>query len=122
MANYSVIFYEKEDGTKPAEDYLKSISPKMVARIYSTVALLEEYGNQARMPRSESLRDGIFQIRAQQEGNISRVLYFFAVGKTIVLTNGFTKKTPKTPPGEIELAKKYKADYEQREAKRRENI
>ena len=62
------------------------------------------------------LKDGIFQIRAQQEGNISRVLYFFAVGKRIVLTNGFTKKTPKTPPGEIELAKEYRADYERREA------
>jgi len=65
------------------------------------------------------LEDGIFQIRAQQEGNISRVLYFFAVGKTIVLTNGFTKKTPKTPSAEIELAKKYRDDYKRKEAQRK---
>ncbi len=116
MGQFKVIFYEKDDGSRPAEDYLKSISPKMVARIYSTVALLEEYGNQVRMPRSEHLQDGIFQIRAQQEGNISRVLYFFAVGKTIVLTNGFTKKTPRTPPAEIELAKKYREDYMRKES------
>ena len=67
--------------------------------------MLEEYGNKVRMPRSEQLQDGIFQIRAQQEGKISRVLYFFTVGKTIVLTNGFSKKTPRMPPAEIELAK-----------------
>ena len=29
----------------------------------------------------------------------------------IVLTNGFIKKTQKTPPQEIEKAKRYRADY-----------
>jgi phage-related protein len=32
----------------------------------------------------------------------------------IILTNGFVKKTRKTPPNEIVLAMKYKADYEGR--------
>ena len=32
----------------------------------------------------------------------------------VVLTNGFIKKTRKTPSAEIEFAKKYKADYERR--------
>lgn len=86
-----------------------------MAPIYLTVAMLEEYGNKVRMPRSEHLQDGIFQIRAQQEGKISRVLYFFTVGKTIVLTNGFSKKTPRTPPAEIELAKECRADYMRKE-------
>ena len=31
-----------------------------------------------------------------------------------VLTNGFIKKSKKTPKAEKELAKKYKADYERR--------
>ena len=31
-----------------------------------------------------------------------------------VLTNGFIKKSQKTPKAEKELAKKYKADYERR--------
>lgn len=116
MSQFKVIFFEKDDGTCPAEDYILSLPQKMKTRIYKIIALLEEYGNHARMPYSESLQDGIFQLRAQQEGNISRVLYFFTVGKRIVLTNGFTKKTPRTPPEEIELAKKYRADYEKREA------
>lgn len=91
----------------------------MRARIYKIADVLEDIGPQARMPYSEHLEDGIFQIRAQQEGNISRVLYFFAVGKTIVLTNGFTKKTAKTPSAEIELAKKYRDDYKRKEAQRK---
>jgi phage-related protein len=40
--------------------------------------------------------------------------YFFFIGEKIVLTNGFVKKSQKTPRAEKELAKKYKADYERR--------
>lgn len=119
MEKFNVIFYEKEDGSRPALDYINTLPDKMRARIYKIASMLELDGTRLRMPYSEALKDGIFQIRAQQEGNISRVLYFFAVGKTIVLTNGFTKKTPKTPPAEIELAKKYRVDYEEREAKKK---
>ena len=116
MDKYEVIFYETEDGTKPAYDFIETLSPKMQAKIYKIASMLEIDGTRLRLPYSEFLKDGIFQIRAQQEGIISRVLYFFAIGKKIILTNGFTKKTLKTPPGEIELAKKYRADYERREA------
>jgi len=80
------------------------------------ISLLKQSGGLLRMPYSEHLNDGIFQIRAQQEGNISRVLYFFTDGQKIILTNGFTKKTPKTPPAEIERAKRYRADYQRKEA------
>lgn len=118
MGQYTVVFYETEDGTRPAYDYIMSLSKKMRAKIYRVASMIEEAGPQARMPYSEYLQDGIFQIRTQQEGNISRVLYFFTVGQTIVLTNGFTKKTPKTPPAEIELAKKYRVDYERRETRK----
>ena len=36
----------------------------------------------------------------------------YEAGKKAVLTNGFIKKSQKTPKAEKELAKKYKADYE----------
>ncbi len=43
--------------------------------------------------------------------NITRILYFFVVGDKAILTNGFIKKTNKTPKKEIELAFKRKNDY-----------
>lgn len=58
--------------------------------------------------------DGIFELRTKQGSNITRVLYFFFIGKKVILTNGFVKKSQKTPKAEKELAKKYKADYEWR--------
>lgn len=116
MGPFEIVFYTKDDGSQPALEYIATLSPKMRARIDKIISLLRQYGGQVRMPYSEHLDDGIFQIRAQQEGNISRVLYFFTDGQKIILTNGFTKKTPKTPPAEIERAKRYRADYEQKEA------
>ena len=50
-------------------------------------------------------------LRAKSGSNISRILYFFVVGRRIVLTNGFIKKSQKTPRNEIEKAKRYRADY-----------
>lgn len=36
------------------------------------------------------------------------------IGKKVILTNGFIKKTQKTPKNEIERAKEYRADYLER--------
>lgn len=46
--------------------------------------------------------------------NIFSVLYFFYYDGKIILTNGFVKKTQKTPRVEIERAKLYRKDYLER--------
>ena len=86
----------------------------MKAKIFRAIDLLEKNGHELREPSSKSLGDGIFELRVKQSSNISRILYFFYVGNKAVLTNGFIKKTQKTPLSEIKLAKKYKVDYERR--------
>ena len=64
-----------------------------------------------REPYTKHLGNGIFELRAKQGSDISRVLYFFVFGRKIILTNGFIKKTAKTPLKEINLAEKYRKDY-----------
>ena len=113
--NYSVEYYEKEDGTYPAEEFILSQDKKMQAKLFMALEFLEEKGPLLREPYSKSLGDGIFEVRAKQGSDISRVLYFFVVGKRIILTNGFVKKTQKTPTNEIERAKRYRKDYQTRE-------
>lgn len=111
---FEVEFYKKSDGTYPAEEFILSQDVKMRVKLFRLLELLELKGNGLREPYSKSLSDGILEIRAIQGNNITRVLYFFVAGKKIILTNGFIKKAQKTPDNEIELAKKYKADYEHR--------
>ena len=67
---------------------------------------------------TKHLVDGIFELRAKAGTDIARVLYFFVVGKQIVITNGFIKKTRKTPKKELELAKKYRNEFLNRKEER----
>ena len=76
--------------------------------------ILQEKGNLLSEPYSNHLDDGIFEIRGKVGSDISRVLYFFYFGGKIIVTNGFIKKTQKTPSKEIEKAKCYRKDYLER--------
>lgn len=112
--DYTVEYYEKDDGSRPAEEFILSQDNKMQAKIFAALELLESKGPALREPYSKVLDDGIFEVRAKQGTDISRVLYFFVVGRRVILTNGFVKKTMKTPPREIERAKRYRADFNQK--------
>ena len=114
--NFNIIFFEPAPGTCPVQEFLDSLDDKMAAKMYGMMDILAEYGNELRKPYSEHLDDGIFEVRAKFGSNITRVLYFFYVGKTIVMTNGFVKKTQKTPKAQIELAKKYRKIFLERSA------
>lgn len=104
-------FYKTEDGKEPVADFLDSLDDKMAAKLVGLMEILEEKGTELRMPYSEHLDDGIFELRCKQGSNITRPLYFFYSGKRIIVTNGFVKKQQKTPPGEIKLAKDRRADW-----------
>lgn len=114
MSDFSVVFYEKEDGSLPVKDFLLSLDMKMRAKTVRTIELLQKNGTVLREPYSKSLGNGIFELRTKVGNDISRVLYFFVVGKTIVLTNRFIKKAQKTPVQEIKKAKLYRRDYLQK--------
>ena len=111
MQEYEIEFYDRLDGTEPAKEFILSLDTKMQAKVLRTVALLRDAGPSLREPYSKPLDDGIFEIRAKFSSDITRVLYFFVIGKKVILTNGFIKKTQKTPASEIALAKQYRADY-----------
>lgn len=111
---YEILFYDTDDGRCPVQEFLDSLEPKLLAKTFRTIDLLELNGPQLREPYSKPLGDRIFELRAKQGSDITRVLYFFVIGKKVVLTNGFIKKAQKTPKAEKELAKKYRTDFERR--------
>lgn len=111
MENFNIDFFKLDNGDCPIKDYLDSVDKKLRAKILWTIGLLETNGNVLGMPYSEYLDDGIFELRIKHGSDISRVLYFFYIGRRIILTHGFTKKSNKVPKSEIETAKKYKDIY-----------
>ena len=120
-AEYQVIFFETDNGECPTEAYINSLNNKLSAKIYRILDMIEKNGPELREPYSKHLDDGIFEIRARQAKNLARVLYFFYAGKCVMATHGFTKKTQKTPPAEIDKAKEYRKEFLEREANKNEN-
>ena len=116
MSEFKAEFSENGDEI-PVKEFLDSLDDKMRAKFSMEIKLLEEKGNQLREPYSKPIDDGIFEIRCKVGNNITRVLYFFYYERKIILTNGFIKKTQKTPPEEIKLAKERRADFKERMGK-----
>lgn len=106
-----VEFYELPDGTEPAKEFLDSLDVKLKAKMFREIDLLAENGSELRMPHSKHIDDGIFELRGTVGNNSVRVLYFFFIGGKAVITNGFVKKTQKTPKEALKLAKKYRKNY-----------
>lgn len=109
-----VEFYTMTNGRKPAKEFLDELDPKMRAKMVRIIQLLETNGPDLRMPYSKYLGNGLYELRAKVGSDISRELYFFFSGQKAILTNEFIKKTQSTPRIQLNLAEKYKRDYEER--------
>ena len=108
---FLIEYYDLPDGTCPAYEFITSQPKKMEIKITKVISLLEEFGNNLGMPYSKHLDDGIFELRISQGNDATRLLYFFVVGKRVIITHGFNKDTQKTPKKEIKKAKKYRSEY-----------
>ena len=118
---FTVEFYETPDGKTPVEDFLMSLDIKMRTKVIHLMELLEEKGTSMREPYTKPLEDGIFELRCKLGTDLTRALFFFYHGGKIVITNGFVKKTQKTPKKEIRLAIARREDYILRNNKTDEN-
>lgn len=118
MDKFTVEFYEKENGDIPVEEFLDGLNIRMKAKSVGLIKILQEKGNLLREPYSKPLGDGIFELRCKVGNDISRVLYFFYYNGKIIMTNGFVKKTRKTPRAVIDRAKAYRDDYLERNGKK----
>lgn len=92
------------------ERFMNELTPKVQEKIKYGLLLLK---TQDRLPVKfvKQIKNGIFELRTEYEGNIYRVFFIFDEGHIVVLFNGFQKKTQKTPPSEIDKALKIKEAY-----------
>ncbi len=111
---FQIEYYTLPDGKKPVEEFIDSLPVKMRVKAFDSLAILEQFGNQLREPYSKPVGEGLFELRIKFASDISRIFCFFVVDNKIILTNGFAKKSGKTPKRELDRARSYKGDYERR--------
>ena len=67
---------------------------------------MEVYGPDLGMPHTRAMGGGLFELRLKATEGIARVLYCTMIGKRIMILHQFTKKTKKTPPKELGIARR----------------
>ena len=114
----TVNFYRTESGKSPVENFLDSLSGKQAQKVIWVLRLIEELDVVPRQYLKKLVNtDDIWEVRIQFGGNIFRLLGFFDGTTLMILTNGFAKKSQKTPRQEIELATRRKNQYLSRKRK-----
>ena len=91
-------------------DFINTLNDKELLKFKYILSLLETCD---RMPVKfiDYIRDGLYELRMEYNGNIFRVFFIFDRDCLVVLFNGFQKKTKKTPENEISKALKIKDEY-----------
>ena len=87
------------------ETFLLAQSNKVQDKIYKVIEIIETYervpANYLKIIKGTA---GLYEARIRLGSNIWRVFCFFDEGKLVILLNGFSKKSQKTPKKEIEKA------------------
>ena len=68
------------------------------------IYFVTDSGRELSLPYAKYIGDEIFELRFESVEGAVRVLYFFWDGEKAVVTNGFIKKSNKTPRHEKETA------------------
>lgn len=91
-------------------EFMEGLTVKEREKVDYGLVLLKTQG---RLPAKfvKYIRDGLYELRTEYNGNIYRVFFIFDEGNIVVLFNGFQKKSQKTPVNEIVKALKIKEEY-----------
>lgn len=89
------------------DEEVAALPADMRARLVRLTELIEQIGFEA-LPRDsvKHLKDGLWELRMTGRDGISRAIYVTATGRRMVILRVFIKKTQKTPPRELEVARR----------------
>ena len=99
-----VSFFRLDSGREPVRDWLKSLGKEERLIIGQDVKTLQ-FGWPVGMPLARKLAPDLWEVRSSLGSRIARVI-FTVLDDRIVLLHGFVKKTRKTPPQDLSLAKR----------------
>ncbi|MBE7468314.1 MAG: type II toxin-antitoxin system RelE/ParE family toxin [Anaerolineae bacterium] len=115
----TINFYRTESGDCPLEEFLDSLPSKQAQKVAWVLRLIEEFDLVPGQYFEKLVNtEDIWEVRVQFGGDIFRLLGFFAGSSLLILTNGFAKKSQKTPRQEIDLATRRKNEYLSRQRKK----
>ncbi len=114
-----ILFYERTDGVCPVQEFLDSLQPDVLKKVFFVFDLVEEFDIvPVKFFKKLQNTDNIWEIRVKNKSDIYRLFGFMEKNKLIILTNGYQKKSQKIDKNEISLAEKLKNDYLKRKVEK----
>lgn len=108
----TIIFYKTVAGKSPIQEFLDQLPSRLARKTLWTFKLIKEIPVVSEQYfKKLNGTDELWEIRVGFSNHAVRFLGFWDEGNLIVLTNGFMKKTQKTPQTEIKIATQRKQDY-----------
>lgn len=106
-----LIFYRTQAGNEPVRDWLIGLGGDGRQAVGLDLMRVQ-FGWPVGMPLVRPLGEGLFEVRTNlADKTIARVIFCFHDGELFAL-HGFIKKTKRTPPEDLQLARKRKAEVE----------
>ena len=96
--------------SESVESFVLGVPDGLLARYLRLTDMMLEFGANLGMPHTRAMSDGLFELRVKSKEGIARVLYCTVVGQKIVMLHGFIKKSEKTPPKELKIARERLAE------------
>jgi phage-related protein len=78
----------------------------LLARYIHLTDRMIDFGPNLGMPHTRSMGKGLFELRLKSAEGIARVLFFARTSQRIVMLHQFVKKSEKTPPKELNIARR----------------
>jgi phage-related protein len=88
----------------------------LLARYFHLTDRMVQYGPDLGMPHTRAMGAGLFELRLKSQEGIGRVFYCTLVRHRIVMLHEFVKKTEKTPPKELAIARKRMKEWKDADA------
>ena len=98
---YEIRYYSDE-----VEEQILSLPDTLAARYVVLTRRMAAVGANLGTPHTDSFGEGLFELRLKGAEGIARVFFCTLIGRKIMMLHSFVKKTQKTPPREIEVARK----------------
>lgn len=110
-------FYQTAAGRRPVRDFLDGLSGDDLAAVLGAMRDVTRNG----LVAARHVRGDIYEVREDGDRQAFRILFApeGRTGQVLLALEGFSKKTRKTPPAEIELAERRLADWRERGRHRR---
>ena len=101
MVDYTIEYYSEE-----VEDQIVALPDTLAARYVVLTRRMTVVGANLGPPHTDSFGDGLFELRLKGADGIARVFFCTLIGRRVMMLYAFVKKTQKTPPRVIEVARK----------------